>query len=87
MENASTPSLILYYRPTCPFCLRVLDIAHTLHVPLNLKNIEEQELHTELVTIGGISQVPFLVDKHTNILMYESSDIIEYLTERYGKKQ
>ena len=76
----------LYYKPTCPFCQRVLQIAETLQVDLELKNISEsEEALTELLAIGGKQQVPFLIDSERTVLMYESNDIIDHLRE-YGKR-
>lgn len=74
--------LTLYYRPTCPFCQRVLQMAGSLKVLLELKDVSESEVVLEeLLTVGGKQQVPFLVDSTRNVSLYESSDIIDYLRE------
>lgn len=76
--------LHLYYRPTCPFCLRVLYTAETYGINLDLKNISSNpDALDELLTKGGKQQVPFLVDESKDKSMYESSDIIAYLEEHY----
>lgn len=77
--------LTLYYKPTCPFCQRVLGEADNLGVQFNLKDISSDEvLATELIEKGGKRQVPYLVDEEKGISMYESGDIIEYLEEHYA---
>lgn len=72
----------LYYKPTCPFCQRVLQMADNLGVTLNLKDISEDESFAEeLIARGGKRMVPYLVDEKNGVEMYESSDIIDYLRE------
>lgn len=38
----------------------------------------------KLLELGGIAQVPFLVDPNTGEHMYESADIVDYLEETYA---
>jgi glutathione S-transferase len=77
--------LTLYYKPTCPHCERVLAAAEELGISFNLKDITADEtLRDELIEKGGKKQVPYLVDPDRNVSMYESGDIIDYLTEHYG---
>jgi glutaredoxin 3 len=77
--------LTLYYKPTCPFCQRVLQMAENLKVDLDLKDVSEEESALkELLEKGGQKQVPFLVDSDRDVSMYESSDIIDYLREHYA---
>ena len=74
--------LTLYYKESCPFCQRVLEMADNLGVTFDLKDIESSDdLAAELIEIGGKRQVPFLVDIEKNVQMYESSDIIDYIRE------
>lgn len=72
------PNLVLYIRPTCPYCVRVLRFMeeHGLNVPT--RDIGADPLaRQELVAVGGKSQVPCLfIDGRP---LYESMDIIEYL--------
>jgi glutaredoxin 3 len=76
----------LYYKPTCPFCQRVLQMSENLGVELELKDISEDESAAdELVEKGGKRQVPFLVDSETGESLYESSDIIDYMREHKPK--
>lgn len=77
--------LTLYYKPTCPFCQRVLQMAENLKVEFDLKDITEGEENlNELLAKGGQKQVPFLVDTEKDVSMYESSDIIDYIRENYA---
>lgn len=74
--------LTLYYKPSCPFCQRVLQMADNFNTELELKDIEEsEEALAELLEKGGENQVPFLVDTDTGVSLYESSDIIDYLRD------
>lgn len=75
----------LYYKPSCAFSQRVLQMAENLNVTLDLKDVSESEVAmAELMEKGGDSKTPFLVDTETGVSMYESSDIIDYLRE-HGK--
>jgi glutathione S-transferase len=72
----------LYYKPSCAFSQRVLQMAENLNVTLDLKDVSEsEEAMSELMEKGGDSKTPFLVDAETGVSMYESSDIIDYLRE------
>jgi glutathione S-transferase len=77
--------LTLYYKPSCPFCQKVIAHAATLNLTLQLKNIrEDTTYYQELIDLGGKSQVPFLVDTDTNTALYESDDINAYLDAHRG---
>lgn len=72
--------LKLYYKPTCPFCQKVLQYADEAGIELDLMDIvDDPALADELIEKGGKRQVPFLVDEDNNKEMYESDDIISYL--------
>ena len=77
--------LILYYKPTCPFCQRVLQMAENLKIDLDLKDVSEDETAlAELIEKGGDKREPYLVDTEKGVSMYESNDIIDYLRENYA---
>lgn len=77
--------LILYTKQGCPFCEKVKEAAAELGVEFDERDINEKPEHLdELIAHGGMRQVPFLVDEENNVAMYESDDIITYLTEKYG---
>jgi glutathione S-transferase len=72
----------LYYKPSCAFSQRVLQMAENLSVTLDLKDVSEsEEVMAELIEKGGDTQTPFLVDTETGVAMHESSDIIDYLRD------
>ena len=77
--------LILYWRPTCPFCHKVLDTAEQLGLTFEKKDIADPAVAAELVERGGKRQVPYLVDTTRGVEMYESMDIDAYLRAQYAK--
>ncbi len=79
--------LTLYVKTGCPFCAKVLAAGEDLGLEFNLKNVSDEAIETELVTRGGKRQMPYLVDGDTGIEMYESDDIIAYLTEKVSKSE
>ncbi|MFM2423645.1 MAG: hypothetical protein RLZZ70_30 [Candidatus Parcubacteria bacterium] len=77
--------LNFYYKPTCPYCQRVLLANETIQAPLLLHNVSANSATMDtLVAKGGKQQVPFLEDTERGVSMYESLDIIAYLQEFYG---
>jgi glutaredoxin 3 len=76
------PDLKLYYRPTCPYCAKVMDFMKQNNIITQLKNIEENpQSKEELISDGGKSQVPCLfIDEKP---LYESDDIILWLQENW----
>lgn len=75
--------LILYMRPWCPYCLRVLIASDLLGVTFEKKDIADNTIADELIARGGKKQVPYLIDTERAVEMYESKDIIAYLEEHY----
>ncbi|MCB1116771.1 MAG: glutaredoxin [Chlamydiia bacterium] len=74
-------NLILYYKPTCSFCQKVLDYLESIEEEIPLKNIDEDpKAREELLHLGGKTQVPclFIDDKP----LYESDDIIDWIKEK-----
>ena len=78
--------LVLYYRPTCPFCVRVLKRMKDLGIEgaITLKNIsDDEEAEATLISVGGKRQVPCLfIDGEP---LYESDDIVTWL-ERHSAR-
>lgn len=72
--------LALYYRPTCPFCIRVLDFMDRQGVTIPLIDISrDRDAAATLIEVGGKQQVPCLfIDGEP---LYESSDIISWIDE------
>lgn len=78
--------MILYYKPTCPYCIKVLNFAQEQGIVFTLKNIvEDPAIAQELIDRGGKRQVPYLVDAEHGVEMYESDDIIEYLRAHHAR--
>lgn len=77
--------LHLYYKPFCPYCVRVITANEQIKAPLILKDISaDAGAKATLLEKGGKTQVPFLGDTDRDVCMYESLDIIEYLHTNYG---
>lgn len=73
----------LYYLSTCPYCKKVIDFLDSSNIEYKLLDINEQENFNKLMKIGKKRQVPFIVDTNTGNVMYESADIIDYLSKEY----
>ncbi len=73
----------LYYLSTCPYCKKVIDFLDSNNIEYKLLDINEHENFNKLLKIGKKRQVPFIVDTNTGNVMYESADIIEYLSKEY----
>jgi glutathione S-transferase len=84
----STPParpLELYSYEGCPFCRIVREVLCELELPYLLHNVPRGSARrAELVARAGKMQVPYLVDPNTQLAMFESADIVEYLTETYA---
>lgn len=73
----------LYYKPACPFSRKVLDFAEEAGISLDLRDVRDPEVLSELVELTSKQQIPFLVDTEQNVSMPESADIIEYLRKSH----
>jgi len=71
---------ILYVQDGCPYCAKVLVAGSSLGMEFTLKNIADEGVADELIARGGKRMVPYLVDEETGVEMYESDDIVDYLT-------
>jgi len=76
--------LTLYYRPGCPYYMKVHEAAQELDATFELKSVYDEGVSEELIARGGKSQSPYLVDSDTGTEMYESEDIIAYLHKKVG---
>lgn len=77
--------LNLYYKPSCPYCRRVLQANETIAAPLVLIDVLTDPAHiATVIEKGGKRQVPYLEDTERGVSLYESLDIIEYLRTQYG---
>lgn len=78
----------LYFKPDCPFCLKVLNyFSENKIIKFPSYNIEDEtsgyENQEKLEKVGGKIQVPCMVIDGK--AMYESDDIIEYAKEHFVK--
>eukprot|EP01053_Blabericola_migrator_P001936 Blabericola_migrator_1__1935@NODE_1527_length_4338_cov_114_948958_g845_i2_p2_GENE_NODE_1527_length_4338_cov_114_948958_g845_i2NODE_1527_length_4338_cov_114_948958_g845_i2_p2_ORF_typecomplete_len301_score36_47GST_N_3/PF13417_6/3_5e12GST_N_3/PF13417_6/1_4e06GST_N/PF02798_20/0_022GST_N/PF02798_20/0_00026GST_N_2/PF13409_6/0_0094GST_N_2/PF13409_6/0_018MetRSN/PF09635_10/1_6e02MetRSN/PF09635_10/1_2_NODE_1527_length_4338_cov_114_948958_g845_i21461048 len=99
LENCKRPQepLKLYELEPSPFCkkvreaLTVLDIDHLVY-PCPRETLTaygvclNSRFRPEVKKEGGIAMFPYLVDPNTNVKMYQSDDIVEYLWKTYGDK-
>jgi glutathione S-transferase len=78
--------LELYQKEGCPYCQKVRQRMTELDLDYICRNVPgDSSKKAELLTkLGGMVQVPFLVDTDKNVAMYESEDIIKYLEENYS---
>ena len=70
-------NLTLYFKPTCPFCIKVLDYMEQQDIACEMRDTLQPGVRGELVAIGGKGQVPCLIIDGAPL--YESDDIIAYL--------
>ena len=75
--------LTLYYFDSCPFCIKVIQFLDKHQIQLKMKNtIRDATAKSELLEIGGKTQVPCLVINGK--AMYESDDIIQWLKNHFN---
>lgn len=79
--------LTLYQLYACPFCIKTRRTLHRLNLSVAVKSVAAgSPYRQELEQGGGKIQVPCLriSQNGKDEWMYESSDIIEYLNQRFG---
>ena len=76
--------LVLYKFDSCPFCQKVQRFLkeHQIEVPVR-DVLFEKEAKTDLLRIGGKTQVPCLIIEGQPL--YESNDIIDWFRSNYVK--
>ena len=72
--------ILIYKMDGCPYCNKVINYLKTTNLEYRLLDISEKQYLQELLSTGGMEQVPFMVDTNNGKKMYESDDIIEYLS-------
>jgi len=86
--DASSRNLVLYQFKMCPFCVKARRAIKRLSLNIETRDALRQEAsREELLAGGGDIKVPCLRitdDTGTTTWMYESSDIITYLQERFA---
>lgn len=71
------PNMTLYYKPTCPYCIKVLDFMDRNDIQIPLRTTNRADERAKLQEIAGTTQVPCLVVDGKPML--ESDDIIAFL--------
>ena len=71
--------LLLYMLEECPYCQKVIKHLEETNIPYRAMNINDPVNMDELLHLGEIDQVPFLVDTDKSVKMYDSEKIIEYI--------
>ncbi|KAL2620977.1 hypothetical protein R1flu_001182 [Riccia fluitans] len=76
----------LYEFEGCPFCRKVREIVSVLDIDVLFYPTPKNgpNFRPKAIEMGGKKQFPYMVDPNTGVSMYESDDIIKYLTEKYG---
>ena len=78
--------LELYQKEGCPYCQKVRAKMTELDLDYVCRNVRDgsSKKGVLLEKLGGMIQVPFLLDTDNNVSMYESDDIVKYLEEKYS---
>lgn len=85
--DEQTKNLELYQFFACPFCIKTRRAIRGLNLKIQTREVSEgNPYREELLKEGGKIQAPCLkiIDGNNIQWMYESSDIINYLTKKYG---
>lgn len=73
--------LELYVSQYCPYCKKVMKYLDENNIEYKMLDVGDSANFNKLVKLGGKDQVPFLNDTDNDVLMYESSDIIDYISK------
>lgn len=85
-SRAPRQPLELWSFEASPFCRIVREKLCTLELPYRLHNVGKgSPSRPAFERRAGRIQVPFLVDPNTNVEMFESADIVQYLEATYGE--
>ncbi|MDQ7015640.1 MAG: glutathione S-transferase N-terminal domain-containing protein [Gammaproteobacteria bacterium] len=86
--DAECASLALYQFEACPFCVKVRRAVRRLGLNIEIRDTrKEGRYRDELLQEGGEIKVPCLrISEEDGSVrwMYESSDIIDYLQQRFA---
>lgn len=85
--NTEAVALSLYQFHACPFCVKTRRAMHRLNVPIALHDAKgDPQAREQLQSGGGKVKVPCLRIEEAGGTrwMYESSDIIAYLEQRFA---
>lgn len=84
-----TQKMSLYQFQACPFCIKVRRAIKRMNLKIEIRDAQNNEtFKSELTQKGGSYQVPCLrIENQDGSVqwMYESSDIIRFLNERFAE--
>lgn len=85
--NDATSNLSLYQFYACPFCLKTRRAFSRLNLNIETRDAQKNPDRADLKNCGGEIKVPCLrIDNNDEtIWMYESTEIIKYLEQRFGE--
>ena len=87
--DAQTANMSIYQYAACPFCVKTRRAVRRLGLNIELRDAKnDPQFRLELEQEGGRQQVPCLriEEPDGTTWMYESSDIVDYLEQRFGAK-
>lgn len=70
-------NMMLYYKPACPYCQKVITFMEDNGIAMEMRNTLDENNREELISLTGKTQVPCLVVGGDPML--ESDAIIAYL--------
>ena len=84
--DQATESMSLYQFYACPFCLKTRRAFSRLNLQIETRDAQKNPARADLKNGGGLIKVPCLRidDQGESIWMYESTEIIQYLEQRFG---
>ncbi len=84
-SRAPAEALELWSFESSPFCRFARARLSELELPYMLHNVAKgSKRRKQFVVRSGKMQFPYLVDPNTRVAMFESQDIVDYLTRTYG---
>jgi len=80
--------LQLYDMENCPYCRLVREVLTELDLDAEIRPCPKDgtRFRPQAKALGGKKLFPFLVDPNTGTQLYESADIIEYLSRSYQRR-
>lgn len=70
----------LFILETCPYCQKVMNFMKEKNIKYHKFDTMINDNVLRLLSLGRKDQVPFLYNEDTNEKIYESDEIIKYLT-------
>ena len=78
-SSSKKTTLALYYSPSCPYCVKVLNHLKKMGKTVPLVNVQQSpKKRDELKKIGGRGTIPCLIINKK--AMYESQSIIKWMS-------